>query len=152
MSNYREDRRASAHGGRFDGRSGQCPRGGRFDSHNGRNRFNNRHDSTWDGRFDDHSGRRGNRFDGFGGMLSFRPAGGVEAAQGLIDRLRLPFDAPSLGGVESLITRPAATSHAGMSPHDRLALGVTDDLVRVSVGVESPEDLIADFGGALTTS
>ncbi|RRO17242.1 aminotransferase class I/II-fold pyridoxal phosphate-dependent enzyme [Saccharopolyspora rhizosphaerae] len=90
-------------------------------------------------------------FDGFGGMLSIRPAGGVSAAQKLIDAVRLPFDAPSLGGVESLITRPAATSHAGMSPQDRLALGVTDDLVRISVGVESPEDLVADFEQALGT-
>ncbi|WP_406693014.1 aminotransferase class I/II-fold pyridoxal phosphate-dependent enzyme [Saccharopolyspora sp. ID03-671] len=89
--------------------------------------------------------------DGFGGMLSIRPVGGVAAAQKLIDALRLPFDAPSLGGVESLITRPAATSHAGMSEQDRLALGVTDDLVRISVGVESPEDLIADFDQALAT-
>ncbi len=99
----------------------------------------------------DHA-RASELFDGFGGMLSIRPAGGVAAAQELIDALRLPFDAPSLGGVETLITRPAVTSHAGMSPQDRLALGITDDLVRISVGVEAPEDLIDDFERALAAS
>jgi cystathionine beta-lyase/cystathionine gamma-synthase len=52
--------------------------------------------------------------------------------------------------VETLITRPATTSHAGMRREDRERLGITDDLVRVSVGVESPDDLIADFDQALT--
>lgn len=86
---------------------------------------------------------------GFGGMLSFRPAGGVAAADALLDAVRLPASAPSLGGVETLITRPALTSHAGMSPEDRARAGVTDDLVRVSVGIEDPDDLIADFAQAL---
>ena len=86
---------------------------------------------------------------GFGGMLSFRPAGGVAAAAALLDAVRLPASAPSLGGVETLITRPALTSHAGMSPADRARVGVTDDLVRVSVGIEDPDDLIADFAQAL---
>ncbi|GAA4611796.1 PLP-dependent transferase [Saccharopolyspora hordei] len=90
-------------------------------------------------------------FTGFGGMLSIRLAGGEAAARALIDAVRLPFSAPSLGGVESLITRPAATSHAGMSRADREALGITDDLVRISVGVENPEDLVEDFAQALAT-
>ena len=80
-----------------------------------------------------------------------RLAGGEAAARALIDAVRLPFSAPSLGGVESLITRPAATSHAGMSRADREALGITDDLVRISVGVENPEDLVEDFAQALAT-
>jgi cystathionine beta-lyase/cystathionine gamma-synthase len=63
--------------------------------------------------------------------------------------LTIPFVAPSLGGVETLITRPATTSAAGMSPEDRAAVGITDGLVRLSVGVESPDDLIADFRQAL---
>ncbi|MGP4021502.1 trans-sulfuration enzyme family protein [Saccharopolyspora sp. 5N708] len=88
-------------------------------------------------------------FNGFGGMLSIRPSGGVQAAQALIDAVQLPYDAPSLGGVESLITRPAATSHAGMSRADREALGITDDLVRISTGIENRDDLIADFTQAL---
>jgi cystathionine beta-lyase/cystathionine gamma-synthase len=88
-------------------------------------------------------------FDGFGGMLSFEPRGGVRAADRLIARLRLPISAPSLGGVESLITRPATTSHAGMSPDDRARLGISDSLVRVSVGLEAAADLIEDFRQAL---
>jgi cystathionine gamma-synthase/cystathionine gamma-lyase/cystathionine beta-lyase len=86
---------------------------------------------------------------GFGGMLSFRLVGGTEAAEGLFEALRLPYVAPSLGGVETLITRPATTSHAGMSPDDRERTGITDDLVRVSCGVEASEDLVADFDQAL---
>jgi len=86
---------------------------------------------------------------GFGGMLSLRLRGGEPAAQALLDAVQLPFVAPSLGGVESLITRPAATSHAGMSRADRERLGITDDLVRVSCGIEGASDLIADFDQAL---
>jgi cystathionine beta-lyase/cystathionine gamma-synthase len=86
---------------------------------------------------------------GFGGMLSLRLADGAEAAEGLIDALRIPYPAPSLGGVETLITRPATTSHAGMSPEDRERIGITDDLVRVSCGIEKTEDLVADFEQAL---
>jgi cystathionine beta-lyase/cystathionine gamma-synthase len=87
--------------------------------------------------------------NGFGGMLSFRLAGGVEAAEEFLAALTLPAVAPSLGGVETLITRPAATSHAGMTPEDRAAAGITDDLIRLSVGIEDAEDLIADFAQAL---
>ncbi|MQA84931.1 MAG: PLP-dependent transferase [Streptosporangiales bacterium] len=86
---------------------------------------------------------------GFGGMLSLRLRGGAEAAEGLLDAVRLGYVAPSLGGVETLITRPVTTSHAGMHPEDRERLGITDDLVRVSCGIESPEDLVADFEQAL---
>jgi cystathionine gamma-synthase/cystathionine gamma-lyase/cystathionine beta-lyase len=86
---------------------------------------------------------------GFGGMLSLRPAGGLDAAEALIEALRIPSVAPSLGGVESLITRPAATSHAGMSAEDRERIGVTDELIRISTGIEDVADLIADFEQAL---
>ena len=86
---------------------------------------------------------------GFGGMLSLRLTGGADAAEGLLDALRLPYVAPSLGGVETLITRPATTSHAGMSPADRERLGITDDLVRLSCGIEAASDLIGDFDQAL---
>jgi cystathionine beta-lyase/cystathionine gamma-synthase len=86
---------------------------------------------------------------GFGGMLSFRLAGGVAAAEVLFEALTLPAVAPSLGGVETLITRPSTTSHAGMSPEDRAAAGITDDLIRLSVGIEDAEDLLADFADAL---
>jgi cystathionine beta-lyase/cystathionine gamma-synthase len=59
--------------------------------------------------------------------------------------------APSLGGVESLVTRPATTSHSGMSQEDRCALGINDGLVRVSVGLEATEDLLDDFDRALSS-
>jgi cystathionine gamma-synthase/cystathionine gamma-lyase/cystathionine beta-lyase len=94
--------------------------------------------------------RRARRlFDGYGGMLSFEIDGGVAAAEAFLGGLQLPVVAPSLGGVESLVTRPAATSHAGMSPAARRAMGVSDGLVRLSVGIEAPEDLIADLDQAL---
>src|SRR5205823_8558550 len=86
---------------------------------------------------------------GFGGMVSIRLHGGVAAADRLLAALRLPTNAPSLGGVETLITQPVKTSHAGMRPEDRERIGVTEDLVRISVGIEGTEDLIADFGEAL---
>ena len=85
---------------------------------------------------------------GFGGMLSLRLRRGQAAAQALLEAVRLPYSAPSLGGVESLITLPAVTSHAGMRPEDRERLGITDDLIRVSCGIEGTRDLIADFGQA----
>lgn len=88
-------------------------------------------------------------FSGFGGMLSIRPRGGVEAAKTLCEAVRLPYSAPSLGGVESLITRPAVTSHGGMTPQDRAKVGVTDDLVRISCGIEAVDDLVVDFMRAL---
>ncbi|NIR52595.1 aminotransferase class I/II-fold pyridoxal phosphate-dependent enzyme [candidate division KSB1 bacterium] len=88
-------------------------------------------------------------FDGFSGMLSFEIKGGIEAAQRFMDRTTLPINAPSLGGVETLLTRPATTSHSGMSAEDRAELGITDSLIRVSVGIESTEELIEDFERAL---
>jgi len=87
--------------------------------------------------------------DGFGGMLSFELGGGADAAQRMLDRATIPMIAPSLGGVESLLTRPATTSHQSLSPEARAAIGIGDGLVRMSVGVESPDDLIDDLGNAL---
>jgi cystathionine beta-lyase/cystathionine gamma-synthase len=86
---------------------------------------------------------------GFGGMLSLRLRGGEAAAQALLGGLRLAYSAVSLGGVETLVTRPAVTTHAGMRPQDREALGITADLIRVSCGIEGQQDLIADFSQAL---
>jgi cystathionine beta-lyase/cystathionine gamma-synthase len=86
---------------------------------------------------------------GFGGMLSLRPRGGEAAAQALLDSVRLAYPAVSLGGVETLVTRPAITTHGGMRPADRERLGITDDLLRVSCGIEGQQDLIADFSQAL---
>ena len=71
------------------------------------------------------------------------------AAEAFFRRLQLPVVAPSLGGVETLITRPAATSHAGVDPAQRRRMGIDDGLVRLSVGIEAPDDLIADLNQAL---
>ena len=88
-------------------------------------------------------------FDGFSGMLSFELKGGVEAAERFIQNITLPIVAPSLGGTESLITRPVTTSHSGLSSEDLQKFGISDSLVRVSVGIEATEDLIEDFKQAL---
>jgi cystathionine beta-lyase/cystathionine gamma-synthase len=88
-------------------------------------------------------------FDGFGGMMSLELHGGVDAAEKFISALTIPICAPSLGGVESLITRPAQTSHSGMPPAERERAGISDGLIRLSVGLEATEDLIADFARAL---
>jgi len=88
-------------------------------------------------------------FDGFSGMLSFEIKGGVDSAERFMRRAKLPIVAPSLGGVETLITRPATTSHSGMSREDRARLGITDSLIRVSIGIEATEDIIEDFDQAL---
>ena len=90
-------------------------------------------------------------FKGFGGMLSFELDGDVATADGFIQGTTLPILAPSLGGVESLITRPATTSHADMSPEDRMAMGISDRLIRLSVGIESTADLISDLDAALAS-
>jgi cystathionine beta-lyase/cystathionine gamma-synthase len=88
-------------------------------------------------------------FDGFSGMLSFEVKGGVEAAERFMKRTALPVIAPSLGGIETLLTRPSTTSHSGLSPEERRSLGISDSLIRMSVGIEATEDLIVDFDRAL---
>jgi cystathionine beta-lyase/cystathionine gamma-synthase len=88
-------------------------------------------------------------FEGFAGVLSFEIEGDTDRAEAFIQKTTLPLVAPSLGGVETLITRPVTTSHAGMTAEDRARLGITDRLIRVSVGIEATEELIADFGQAL---
>lgn len=88
-------------------------------------------------------------FDGFSGMLSFELKGGKAAAERFMEQVRIPVIAPSLGGVETLLTRPALTSHAGLSPEDRQSRGISDGLIRMSVGIEATEELIADLEQAL---
>jgi cystathionine beta-lyase/cystathionine gamma-synthase len=90
-------------------------------------------------------------FGGFGGVLSFELKGDVDRADRFMSRVTLPAIAPSLGGVETLMTRPVTTSHSGMSAEDRARLGITDTLIRVAVGIEATEDLIEDFDAALRT-
>jgi cystathionine beta-lyase/cystathionine gamma-synthase len=85
---------------------------------------------------------------GFGGMLSF-DAGTFENARRVCNRVKLMALAESLGGVETLICHPASMTHASVPPERRLAIGLTDSLVRISVGVEDPQDLIEDLKQAL---
>jgi cystathionine beta-lyase/cystathionine gamma-synthase len=85
---------------------------------------------------------------GFGGMLSF-DVGTFEKARRVCNRVRLIALAESLGGVETLICHPASMTHASVPPERRAAIGLTDSLVRISVGIEDPEDLIADLAQAL---
>ena len=94
-------------------------------------------------------GRARELFDGFSGMLSFELEGDVADADRFMRSTTIPIVAPSLGGVETLITRPATTSHAGLSTEERRRLGISDNLIRVSVGIESTEDLIEDFRCAM---
>lgn len=96
-----------------------------------------------------HYERAAEFFDGFGGMLSFELSGGVDAADAMMERVRIPLIAPSLGGVTSLLTQPAKTSHSLLDPAERRRIGVTDELVRMSVGIEATEDIIADLDEAL---
>ncbi|MFN8006996.1 MAG: aminotransferase class I/II-fold pyridoxal phosphate-dependent enzyme [Terriglobia bacterium] len=88
-------------------------------------------------------------FQGFGGVLSFEPKGGVEAAERFLKTVKLPAIAPSLGGIETLATRPAITSHAGLLPEDRRKIGISDSLIRLSIGIEATEDILDDFTQAL---
>jgi cystathionine beta-lyase/cystathionine gamma-synthase len=84
-----------------------------------------------------------------GALLSFELAGGEAAACRFLDRIRLILHAVSLGGMESLATRPAMSSHRGMTSEARLRAGVSDSLIRLSVGVEALEDLFGDLEQAV---
>lgn len=88
-------------------------------------------------------------FDGFGGMLSFELAGGVDEAEAFLSRVTVPAHAASLGGAESLIVRPAAATHGGVAPEERERSGITDSLIRFSVGLENVEDLLEDLKQSL---
>ena len=87
--------------------------------------------------------------DGTSGMVSFEIDGSVEDANFFMSHLDLFINTASLGGVESLVTRPVQTSHSGMTPEERMAAGIRDELIRLSIGIEDAEDLIGDLGQAL---
>lgn len=87
--------------------------------------------------------------DGFGGMLGFVLAGGAAAVERFVRRLALVRHAPSLGGVDSLVSEPRFSSHAHLSPEQRDDVGIPDGFVRMSVGLEAVEDLIDDLRQAL---
>ncbi|PQO25483.1 cystathionine gamma-synthase [Blastopirellula marina] len=88
---------------------------------------------------------------GFGAMMSFEVEGGFAAAKKVCEETKLFQLAVSLGAVESLIEQPASMSHASYDKADRLAHGIKDELIRISVGLEAAEDLIADLGQVLDT-
>ena len=90
--------------------------------------------------------------DGYGGMLSIVLEGGGEAADRFCATLTLAAAAPSLGGVETLVSQPRHTSHVDLSPAERDALGIPDGFVRISVGLEDEDDLRADFTAAVAAT
>lgn len=94
-------------------------------------------------------GRAVRYFSGGGGVVSFEVAGGADEADRVISRLRIPAHAPSLGGVESLVCRPVQTSHSLLTSEEQRTSGISENLIRVAVGVEAAEDLIEDFRSAL---
>jgi cystathionine beta-lyase/cystathionine gamma-synthase len=89
---------------------------------------------------------------GFGPLVSFEVRGGPQAAERLVQALRLVRHAPSLGGVESLASLPAHTSHIGLGPEGRARAGIPEALVRLSIGIEDLEDLWADLEQALAAA
>jgi methionine-gamma-lyase len=92
------------------------------------------------------------QMDGFGGMIAFELDGGLQAGIDLMNAVGLIRRAVSLGDAESLIQHPASMTHSTMTADERAEHGIADGLVRLSVGLETPEDLIADLDRALRTT
>jgi cystathionine gamma-lyase len=89
---------------------------------------------------------------GFGAMVSFYLKGGLEQASKFLKAVRIITLAESLGGVESLVELPAVMTHGGVAPEHRAKLGITDNMIRLSVGIEDLEDLLQDVHSALEAS
>ena len=85
----------------------------------------------------------------YGGVVSFRIRGGRDEVYRLMSRLKLVRPSPSLGGTETIISYPVESSHSSLPPEERRLLGITEDLVRLSVGLEDPEDIVEDLDQAL---
>ena len=101
---------------------------------------------------EDHPGHdvaKSQMFNGFGSMISFEVNGGLAAGVSMMDRVRIATLAVSLGSVETLIQHPASMTHASVPREEREKMGISDGLVRLSVGIENVEDLIADLDQAL---
>jgi cystathionine beta-lyase/cystathionine gamma-synthase len=88
----------------------------------------------------------------FGGILSFELAGGLDAGRRFVEGVQLARMASSLGGPETLVNSPANATHVGLTPEEKAAAGISDGLVRVSVGLEHADDLVADFLQALSST
>ncbi|MEM1216398.1 MAG: PLP-dependent transferase, partial [Bacteroidota bacterium] len=89
------------------------------------------------------------QMQGPGGMMSFELKGGLEAGKQFMNRLQLCTLTPTLGDVDTLVLHPATMSHRAIDPAVRRAAGITDGLVRLSVGIEDVADLLVDLEGAL---
>jgi len=89
------------------------------------------------------------QMSGFGGLISFEVEGNLERTRDFVHRLSLPYLAPSLGGVETLVSHPATVSYYDLSPEERLSIGITDQLVRYAVGIEDAQELVDDIEQAL---
>jgi cystathionine beta-lyase/cystathionine gamma-synthase len=87
--------------------------------------------------------------DGFGGLLSIELAGGAPAADKFVRKLRMIAHASSLGGVDTLVIEPRFSSHAHMTSEERAAIGIPDGFLRLSIGIENAEDIIADIAQAI---
>ncbi len=90
-----------------------------------------------------------NIMSGFGGVISFLVKGDLHQTSRFIDSLKIPFIAPSLGGVESLVEQPTIISYWDQPPSERARIGIADNLVRFSCGIEDIEDILSDFKQAL---
>ncbi len=90
--------------------------------------------------------------EGYSGMVGLEIAGGARAAERCLRALRLITHAPSLGGVETLISEPRFTSHAGLTADERAAVGIPDGFLRLSLGLEDPQDLIEDLSRGLAAA
>jgi cystathionine gamma-synthase len=89
------------------------------------------------------------QMSGFSGLVSFEIDGDLQTSSKFVDALRIPYIAPSLGGVESLVEQPTVMSYWDQSPEERARLGIKDSLVRYACGIEDTEDLLADLDQAL---
>jgi cystathionine beta-lyase/cystathionine gamma-synthase len=96
-----------------------------------------------------HHKRAKELLNGFGGVVSFEADGDQAFAKSVLSRMHIGIDAPSLGGIETLVSVPAIVSHAGLTPEERKRAGISDSLIRVAIGIEDIEDLKEDFDQAL---
>jgi cystathionine gamma-synthase len=96
----------------------------------------------------DHSIAR-KQMAGYGGVVSFEVRGGLDDASRVVDSVDIPYIAPSLGGVETLIEQPAIMSYYELEPEERLSVGIRDNLIRMSIGIEDADDIISDLEQAL---
>jgi O-acetylhomoserine (thiol)-lyase len=89
---------------------------------------------------------------GYGGLVGFELAGGADAGRRFIDSLKLLYHVANIGDARSLAIHPASTTHSQLSPEERLATGVSDGYVRLSIGIEHIDDILADLDQALAAA